>query len=65
MIEQVGNVCATTVVRDAWARAQELKVHGIICGSKDGLLGDLRVSAGPVAESSDGCRDAIVRIGRG
>jgi carbonic anhydrase len=28
VIEQVANVCRTTIVRDAWAREQELSVHG-------------------------------------
>jgi carbonic anhydrase len=41
VIEQVANVCQTTVVRDAWARNQELAVHGWIYGLQDGLLRDL------------------------
>ncbi|MFI5356355.1 MAG: carbonate dehydratase [Opitutales bacterium] len=41
VIEQVGNVCATTIVQDAWARGQALTVHGWIYGLKDGLLRDL------------------------
>jgi carbonic anhydrase len=41
VIEQVGNVCQTTVVRDAWDRGQELTVHGWIYGLKDGLVRDL------------------------
>jgi carbonic anhydrase len=28
VVEQVVNVSQTTVVRDAWARGQELAVHG-------------------------------------
>ena len=32
MIEQVANVCQTTIVNDAWERAQELTVHGWIYG---------------------------------
>ncbi len=50
VVEQVANVAQTTVVRDAWARGQSLKVHGWIYGIGDGLLNDLRVSvAGPAA----------------
>lgn len=45
VIEQVANVCRTTVVRDAWLRGQELTVHGWIYGLKDGLLRDLKCSA--------------------
>jgi carbonic anhydrase len=41
VIEQVVNVCHTTVVREAWARGQELAVHGWIYGLRDGLLRDL------------------------
>jgi carbonic anhydrase len=41
VIEQVVNVCRTTVVRDAWARGQEIAVHGWIYGLADGLLRDL------------------------
>ena len=62
VVEQVGNVCATTVVRDAWARGQELSVHGIIYGLKDGLISDLRLTAASPRGSSDGIRDAIARI---
>jgi carbonic anhydrase len=41
VIEQVVNVCHTTVVREAWARGQALAVHGWIYGLHDGLLRDL------------------------
>jgi carbonic anhydrase len=41
VIEQVVNVCHTTVVREAWARAQDLGVHGWIYNLRDGLLRDL------------------------
>lgn len=44
VIEQVVNVSQTTVVRDAWARGQELAVHGWIYDLHDGLLRDLAVS---------------------
>ncbi len=41
VIEQVQNVCETSVIRDAWDRGQELWVHGWIYGLQDGLLRDL------------------------
>jgi carbonic anhydrase len=44
VIEQVGNVSDTTVVRDAWRRGQELAVHGWIYDIHDGLLRDLSVT---------------------
>lgn len=43
VIEQVINVCQTTVVQDAWTRRQELAVHGWIYGIHDGLLQDLNI----------------------
>lgn len=44
VIEQVANVCHTTIARDAWERGQELTVHGWIYGLQDGILGDLNVT---------------------
>jgi carbonic anhydrase len=45
VIDQVLNVGQTTVVRDAWARGQELSVHGWIYDVADGLIRDLDVEA--------------------
>jgi len=45
VIEQVANICKTTVIRDAWERGQQLTVHGWIYGMRDGLLRDLHTSA--------------------
>ena len=48
VIEQVANVCQTTIARDAWERGQELTIHGWIYGLRDGLLRDLHTTvAGP------------------
>jgi carbonic anhydrase len=44
VVEQVVNVCQTTIVEDAWARGQTLTVHGIVYRLEDGLLRDLGVS---------------------
>ena len=44
VIEQVLNVCYTSIARDAWERGQELAVHGWIYGLRDGLLHDLKVT---------------------
>jgi carbonic anhydrase len=41
VIEQVVNVCHTTVVREAWSRNQQVAVHGWIYDLGDGLLRDL------------------------
>ena len=45
VIEQVRNVCQTTIVLDAWDRGQPVTVHGWVYGLKDGLLRDLGVTA--------------------
>jgi carbonic anhydrase len=44
VVEQVANVCQTTIVEDAWARGDDLTVHGVVYGLDDGLLRDLDVS---------------------
>jgi carbonic anhydrase len=41
VIEQVANVCQTTIARDAWERGQPLTVHGWVYGIQDGRLRDL------------------------
>ncbi|HLV36329.1 MAG TPA: carbonate dehydratase [Spirillospora sp.] len=48
VIEQVHNVCYTTIVQGAWRRGQPLDVHGWIYDVGDGLLHDLGVAvSGP------------------
>ena len=48
VVEQVVNVCHTTILRDAWRRGQPVTVHGWIYGIKDGLLKNLGLSiSGP------------------
>jgi carbonic anhydrase len=44
VIEQVRNVCQTSIVEDAWERKQPLAVHGWIYGLHDGRLRDLDVT---------------------
>ncbi|MGE0082418.1 MAG: carbonate dehydratase [Thiohalomonadaceae bacterium] len=53
---QVGNVCHTTIVQNAWARGQPLSVHGWIYGIKDGLLRDLKVSFSGIDQIPDAYR---------
>ncbi len=52
VIEQVANVCQTTIVRDAWDRGQQLAVHGWVYSLQDGLLRDLDVTHSQRAEST-------------
>jgi carbonic anhydrase len=51
VIEQVANVCQTTIARDAWERGQELTVHGWVYGIQDGLLRDLKITATNLQEA--------------
>ena len=44
VIEQVVNVCETTIVQDAWSRGQDLTVHGWAYRLETGLVNDLGMS---------------------
>ncbi|MSU37298.1 MAG: carbonate dehydratase [Pedosphaera sp.] len=59
VIEQVVNVCQTTIARDAWERGQELVVHGWIYGLQDGHLRDLKVTVGNFDEALEVYHAAI------
>ena len=48
--KQVKSVTHTNVVQDAWARGQNLTVHGWIYGLKDGLIKDLGVKINSLEE---------------
>jgi len=50
VIEQVANVCQTTIVQDAWERGQELSVNGWIYGLRDGHLHDLVTTVNSLKE---------------
>ena len=50
VIEQVVNVCETTIVQDAWARGQELTVHGWAYRLETGLVNDLGMSSSSTEE---------------
>ena len=50
VIEQVRSVCRTSIVQDAWRRGHALWVHGWVYALRDGLLRDLKCTAGSAAE---------------
>jgi len=50
VIEQVVNVCETTIVQDAWARGQDLTVHGWTYRLETGLVNDLGMSISSTEE---------------
>ena len=64
VLEQVANVCRTSIVEDCWARGQPLTVHGWIYGIHDGLLRDLGFTAGSLAAAARGYRRAITVSGK-
>lgn len=51
VIEQVVNVCQTTMCRVAWERGQELTVHGWVYSLKNGLVNDMKVSVSNTEEA--------------
>jgi len=59
VIEQVVNVCRTTVVEQAWTKGRYLAVHGWIYGLTDGLLRDLGMTVTVLSEL-ESARDAAV-----
>lgn len=61
VIEQVANVCRTTIVQDAWERGQELTIHGWIYGLKQGLLADLGVTINSADVADQKLRSSFAR----
>jgi carbonic anhydrase len=61
VIEQVANVCRTTVVREAWSRGQPLAVHGWIYRLQDGLIRDLGMSVLAETELDSALAAALAR----
>jgi carbonic anhydrase len=62
VIEQVQNVCQTTIARDAWERGQELHVHGWIYGIADGLARDLRTTVSEFGEAASVYQSAVAKL---
>ena len=52
VIEQVANICHTTIVQNAWKSGQSLSVHGWIYSIADGILKDLDVCIAGLDEIS-------------
>lgn len=59
VLEQVVNVCQTTVVQDAWRRCQDLTVHSWIYGLHDGRVRDLGLSVSAGDDLDAGYRAAL------
>jgi carbonic anhydrase len=62
VIEQVANVCQTTIARDAWDRGQPLAVHGWIYSLKDGLIKNLGMSISSAKQLETQYRAALAAV---
>ena len=62
VIEQVVNVCVSTVMVDAWAKGQKVSIHGWAFGVHDGLLQDLQMTISNPAELDAMYRAAVDRV---
>jgi carbonic anhydrase len=62
VIEQVVNVSRTTIVRDAWAREQNLTIHGWIYEVGNGLLRDLGISIARPEQASQQYNAAVNKL---
>jgi carbonic anhydrase len=59
VIEQVVNLCVSTVMTDAWAKGQKVCVHGWAFGVHDGLLQDLHMTVADTDQIEPAYRAAI------
>lgn len=67
VIEQVVNVCQTTIVQDAWERGQALTIHGWAYRLQDGLIRDIGISvdnAKGLSPAYDQALDHVSQVGR-
>lgn len=58
VIEQVTNLCQTTILQDAWERGQQVTVHGWVYGLHDGLLRPL----GMEVDSADALAQKLATV---
>jgi carbonic anhydrase len=59
VIEQVVNVAQSTVLQDAWARGQDVTLHGWVYGLNDGLLHDLHMTITGASDLDALYREAV------
>ena len=62
VIEQVANVCQTTIARDAWERGQALSIHGWVYGLKDGLVRDLKTTVNKPEQAAPAYQAALAAL---
>ena len=62
VVEQVVNVCHSTMMKDAWARGRAVTVHGWIYAVHDGLLQDLLVSVSSPQQLQELHKTAVSQV---
>lgn len=62
VLQQVVNVSQTTILRDAWARGQDVTVHGWVYRLEDGLVRDLGLHVDGTDTLSDRYERALALI---
>ena len=63
VIEQVQNLCQTTILEDAWARGQQVSVHGWVYSLLDGRVRELGMDVSSAAELDPVYEKALARVG--
>jgi carbonic anhydrase len=61
-IEQVVNVCKTTVLQDAWARGQSVSVHGWVYSLHDGRVRNLGMDVASPEQLAPAYEIALTRL---
>ena len=54
-------MCETTIVQDAWARGQDLTVHGWAYRLETGLVNDLGMSCSSIEEMTERYTKSVKR----
>jgi carbonic anhydrase len=62
VIEQVSNVCRSSILEDAWSSGQPVAVHGWIYDIHDGLLRDLDTTVSALAEAPAAYERALTNL---
>jgi len=64
VIEQVENLCQTTILEDAWSRGQQVSVHGWVYSLLDGRVRELGMDVSNSQELGSVYAEAVARVGR-
>ncbi len=62
VIEQVSNVCQTTMLQDAWARGQKVSVHGWVYSLFDGRVRQLGIDVDSAEQLTSAYQNAIAAV---